>query len=88
MRLISTSTSHPEQLWLWLEDLLFRFRPGHGKANTKLQVSIEYNRNIRAQTVRWAMVDWLKDDHRGGLWEVRSFYLSNFLDVIAGTRMS
>jgi hypothetical protein len=46
-------------------------RPGHGQVDPKHQGSIEYNRNIALQTVRWAMVDWLKDDHRGGLWEVR-----------------
>jgi len=31
--------------------------------------SIDYNRNIELQTVRWAMIDWLDDKHRGGLWE-------------------
>jgi hypothetical protein len=48
-------------------------RPGHGKANPKQRASIDYNRNISMQTVRWAMVDWLKDEHKGGLWEVRIF---------------
>lgn len=43
--------------------------PGHGKANPTQPASIMYNRNIALQTVRWAIVDWLKDDHRGGLWK-------------------
>ena len=55
------------------DDISPRIRPGHGKANPKQPASIVYNNNIVLQTVRWAMVDWLKDDHRGGLWEVRYF---------------
>ena len=55
------------------DDISPRIRPGHGKANLNDPASIAYNRATVLQTVRWAMVDWLKDDHRGGLWEVCSF---------------
>ena len=48
-----------------------RTRPGHGKANTAAAVSQSYNRNISLQTARWAIVDWLKDKHRDGIWGVR-----------------
>ncbi|KAI0076050.1 hypothetical protein K474DRAFT_1685012 [Panus rudis PR-1116 ss-1] len=43
-------------------------RPGMGKADPRSQRSIEYNENIRLQTARWAIVDWLKDDHRDTVW--------------------
>ena len=50
---------------------MIHLRPGHGKANLQSHVSIEYNRNISLQTVRWAIVDWLKEEHRNGIWGVR-----------------
>ena len=37
----------------------------------KAPVSIAYNREISFQTVRWAIVDWLKDENRDGIWGVR-----------------
>ena len=46
-------------------------------------MSIDYNRNICLQTVRWAMVDWLDDVHVNGLWGVcldPSIYLIGLLN--------
>ncbi|KAI0059434.1 hypothetical protein BV25DRAFT_1808905 [Artomyces pyxidatus] len=43
-------------------------QPGFGKVNTKDDRSIEYNKAICLQTVNWAMVDWMKDNHKDGLW--------------------
>ena len=48
-------------------------RPGYGKANLKAPASIAYNRNISLQTTRWAIVDWLRDEHRDGIWQVCDF---------------
>ena len=52
-------------------------RPGMGKANPGNQASVAYNKNICMQTTRWAIVDWLKDEHRDGIWGVSrcSFFL-------------
>ena len=46
-------------------------RPGYGKANPNNGASIEYNKNICMQTTRWAIVEWLQDEHRDGIWGVR-----------------
>lgn len=48
-------------------------RPGYGKANPKSQASIEYNKNICMQTTRWAIVEWLKDEHQNGIWKASHF---------------
>lgn len=45
-------------------------RPGHGKVNLNAQVSIAYNRDVSLNTVRWAIVDWLRDEHKDGIWKV------------------
>ncbi|KAL0063045.1 hypothetical protein AAF712_010069 [Marasmius tenuissimus] len=42
--------------------------PGYGKVDLKNQSSINYNLNIQAQTTRWAIVDWMKDQHQIGMW--------------------
>ncbi|KAG7094415.1 hypothetical protein E1B28_008014 [Marasmius oreades] len=42
--------------------------PGYGSVDLKKPASISYNRNVEAQTSRWAIVDWLKDEHKDGLW--------------------
>ncbi|ESK87451.1 ubiquitinating enzyme [Moniliophthora roreri MCA 2997] len=42
--------------------------PGFGQVDPNNQGSIAYNKNIRVQTARWAIVDWLKDEHRNGMW--------------------
>ena len=48
-------------------------RPGCGKANLKAPASITYNRTVSANTVRWAILDWMQDKHLNGTWGVRSF---------------
>lgn len=57
-------------------------RPGYGKANPKDQRSISYNKNITLQTTRWAIVEWLKDEHKDGIWAVSLSVL-----WLVGTRM-
>ena len=58
---------------LFLSSLLLTLhsRPGSGHANPKRRESIAYNQNICAQTVRWAMIEWLDDVHLNGPWGVR-----------------
>ena len=50
------------------------FRPGHGQANPGNAASIAYNKDICAKTVKWAIVDWLRDDKRKGIWRVKPLY--------------
>jgi hypothetical protein len=57
------------------------FRPGHGKANPNAPASITYNKDICAKTVKWAIVDWLRDDHRKWIWRVKLF--TNVLEMLA-----
>jgi hypothetical protein len=52
-------------------------RPGYGQADPKSLLSIAYNKNIAVQTVRWAMVEWLKDENKTSIWAV-SFRLAAF----------
>ncbi|KAK7038770.1 hypothetical protein VNI00_010655 [Paramarasmius palmivorus] len=42
--------------------------PGFGQVNLNNPQSIAYNKNIQTQTTRWAIVDWLRDEHRNGMW--------------------
>ena len=41
-----------------------------GKAVATSRASIAYNKNICLQTTRWAIVDWLKDEHKDSVWGV------------------
>lgn len=45
-------------------------RPGYGNAVKSNVQSIAYNKNIAAQTTRWAIVDWLWDENRNSIWAV------------------
>jgi hypothetical protein len=45
-------------------------RPGFGKADPNDPRSISYNREIRVQTVRHAMVEWMKDKYKNHIWTV------------------
>jgi baculoviral IAP repeat-containing protein 6 len=66
------------------------FRPGHGQANPMNPASIAYNKDVSAHTVKWAIVDWLRDDNRKRIWQVRFFcwcsafvFMPYLQDVIA-----
>jgi hypothetical protein len=50
-------------------------RPGRGPATEKNAQSTQYNKDIAAHTVRWAIVDWLDDAHQNGIWGVSYFFL-------------
>jgi hypothetical protein len=63
--------NHTFPLCETLLTVFVHFRPGHGQANLTHPASINYNRDSALQTVRWAMVDWFKEEHRNGVWKVR-----------------
>ncbi|KAH9932071.1 uncharacterized protein BXZ73DRAFT_46887 [Epithele typhae] len=56
LSLLGTWAGRPEEI------------PGYGKAVESSPASITYNKNIRLQTTRWAIVDWLQDEHKNGVW--------------------
>lgn len=43
-------------------------RPGYGIADAECGESISYNKDTRKQTLKWAMAEWLKDEHQGSIW--------------------
>lgn len=45
-----------------------------GKVDSVNTESLAYNRNISLQTVHWAMIEWMKDEHRNGIWKVGFLY--------------
>ncbi|KAH9948225.1 hypothetical protein B0H21DRAFT_258517 [Amylocystis lapponica] len=83
LSLLGTWAGRPEEQWsrkstllqvlvsiqsMILVELPFFNEPGFGQADPKSAKSIAYNRNISVETTRWAIVDWLKDEHRDGIW--------------------
>ncbi|KAH9486335.1 Baculoviral IAP repeat-containing protein 6 [Psilocybe cubensis] len=83
LSLLGTWPGRPEEQWspkstllqvlvsiqsMILIDAPYYNEPGHGQANLKAPVSIQYNREISKQTVKWAIVEWLNEDHRNGIW--------------------
>ncbi|KAJ2918356.1 hypothetical protein MD484_g2061, partial [Candolleomyces efflorescens] len=64
-----TATSLPPGIWVRVDDVRNDAMPGHGRANLTHPASISYNRDRALQTVRWAMVDWFKEEHRNGVWK-------------------
>ncbi|RPD64686.1 hypothetical protein L226DRAFT_497961 [Lentinus tigrinus ALCF2SS1-7] len=83
LSLLGTWPGRPEEQWspkstllqvlvsiqsMILIELPYFNEPGYGKANPSNRASQEYNKNIRAQTTRWAIVEWLKDEHKDGVW--------------------
>ncbi|GBE77250.1 Baculoviral IAP repeat-containing protein [Sparassis crispa] len=83
LSLLGTWAGRPEEQWspkstllqvvvsiqsMILIDLPYFNEPGYGKADAKDHNSIAYNRNIYVQTVRWAMVEWMKDEYKNGIW--------------------
>ncbi|KAJ7492154.1 hypothetical protein FB451DRAFT_1217166 [Mycena latifolia] len=84
LSLLGTWPGRPEEQWsssstllqvlvsiqsMILIDAPYYNEPGHGQANPKAMVSINYNREISLQTCRWAMVEWLKDASKDGIWK-------------------
>ncbi|KAJ3510746.1 hypothetical protein NLJ89_g4497 [Agrocybe chaxingu] len=83
LSLLGTWPGRPEEQWspkstllqvlvsiqsMILIDAPYYNEPGHGQANVKAPVSIAYNRDICGHTTRRAIVDWLKDEHKNGIW--------------------
>ncbi|KAH9849201.1 hypothetical protein C2E23DRAFT_840286 [Lenzites betulinus] len=83
LSLLGTWQGRPEEQWsrkstllqvvvsiqsMILVDHPYFNEPGYGQPSPHNQASIEYNENIMLQTTRWAIVDWLQDKHKGGLW--------------------
>ncbi|KAI0354631.1 hypothetical protein OH77DRAFT_1425701 [Trametes cingulata] len=85
LSLLGTWEGRPEEQWIprkstllqvvvsiqsmILVDMPYFNEPGFGRANPKNRASIRYNKNITMQTTRWAIVEWLKDEHKEGLWK-------------------
>jgi len=84
LSLLGTWPGRPEEQWsssstllqvlvsiqsMILIDAPYYNEPGHGKANPKAKVSINYNHEISQQTCRWAITDWLNDSHKNGIWK-------------------
>ncbi|KAJ7805167.1 hypothetical protein B0H14DRAFT_2881240 [Mycena olivaceomarginata] len=89
LSLLGTWEGRPEEKWtssstflqvlvsiqsMILVETPYYNEPGHGKANPKARVSIEYNREISQQTCRWAMTEWLKDSYKNGIWKATSHF--------------
>ncbi|KAF8588347.1 hypothetical protein K439DRAFT_1335558 [Ramaria rubella] len=51
-----------------LVDAPYFNEPGFGAANLKNPQSITYNKNVALQTVRWAMINWMQEEHRHNIW--------------------
>ncbi|KAJ2934304.1 hypothetical protein H1R20_g2756, partial [Candolleomyces eurysporus] len=62
------ATSLPPGIWVRVDEVRNDAMPGHGQANLKHPMSINYNRDASLQTVRWAMVDWFKEEYSNGVW--------------------
>lgn len=84
LSLLGTWPGRPEEQWspsstllqvlisiqsMILIDAPYYNEPGHGQANPRAAVSIKYNQNIHLETCRWAMVGWLKNTHKNGIWK-------------------
>ncbi|KAJ6520326.1 hypothetical protein C8R45DRAFT_954760 [Mycena sanguinolenta] len=84
LSLLGTWPGRPEEQWsssstllqvlvsiqsMILIDVPYYNEPGRGKANPNAQVSINYNRELSRHTCRWAMIEWLHDTHKNGIWK-------------------
>ncbi|KAF7337672.1 UBIQUITIN-CONJUGAT-2 domain-containing protein [Mycena sanguinolenta] len=84
LSLLGTWPGRPEEQWsssstllqvlvsiqsMILIDVPYYNEPGRGKANPKAQVSINYNCELSRHTCRWAMIEWLHDAHKNGIWK-------------------
>jgi len=68
-----SSTSTLLQVLISIQSMIFVDAPMYNEPGYRTPVltdsrSIAYNKNVMLQNVRWAMVDWMKDEHRGGIW--------------------
>ncbi|KAF8323801.1 hypothetical protein DL93DRAFT_2123554 [Clavulina sp. PMI_390] len=99
LSLLGTWPGQPEEMWqpnkstllqvlisiqsmIMIETPYFN-EPGFGQADPNNPSSIAYNKNIALQNVRWAMVDWMKDEHKKGLWaEIIASHFSIRKDII------
>nr|GAT55606.1 predicted protein [Mycena chlorophos] len=85
LSLLGTWPGRPEEQWsatkstllqvlvsiqsMILIDAPYFNEPGHGQVNPRSPASIKYNLEIERQTCRWAIVDWLQDANKDGLWK-------------------
>ncbi|KAJ8508783.1 hypothetical protein ONZ45_g8975 [Pleurotus djamor] len=84
LSLLGTWAGRPEEQWLpykstllqvlvsiqsmILIDLPWFNEPGRGRANPQNGHSTTYNRQLSVNTILWAILDWLEDTHRYGIW--------------------
>ncbi|KAI9060495.1 hypothetical protein FKP32DRAFT_1577713 [Trametes sanguinea] len=84
LSLLGTWEGRPEEMWQPRKSTLLQVlvsiqsmilidhpwfnEPGRGQTKPDLPESVAYNKDIAKETVRWAVVDWLKDERENGLW--------------------
>ncbi|KAL7285064.1 hypothetical protein ACG7TL_000155 [Trametes sanguinea] len=84
LSLLGTWEGRPEEMWQPRKSTLLQVlvsiqsmiliehpwfnEPGRGHTNPNLPASVAYNQELAKETIRWAIVDWLNDKHRDGLW--------------------
>ncbi|KAI0673805.1 hypothetical protein C8Q78DRAFT_1019118 [Trametes maxima] len=101
LSLLGTWQGRPEEQWvprkstllqvvvsiqsMILVDLPYFNEPGYGQAKPTNPESIAYNKNITLQTTRWAIVDWLENKHKDGLWGevIASHFLTRYEKIKA-----
>ncbi|KAI0691985.1 hypothetical protein BC835DRAFT_1521108 [Cytidiella melzeri] len=83
LSLLGTWAGRPEEQWstkstllqvfvsiqsMILIDMPYFNEPGYGQAKPDHPASVSYNQNVALHTVRWAMVEWLQDEQKTGMW--------------------
>ncbi|EMD42244.1 hypothetical protein CERSUDRAFT_147934, partial [Gelatoporia subvermispora B] len=83
LSLLGTWPGRPEEQWspkstllqvvvsiqsMILIDLPYFNEPGYGQANPRDARSVAYNQEVTSNTIRWAIIDWLRDEHKNGIW--------------------
>ncbi|KDQ09442.1 hypothetical protein BOTBODRAFT_137755 [Botryobasidium botryosum FD-172 SS1] len=83
LSLLGTWEGRPEEQWsptstilqvlVSIQSMIFNEtpffnEPGYGRADATDRRSIAYNKQVVLQNVRWAMVDWMKEEQQHGLW--------------------
>ncbi|KAJ7665225.1 hypothetical protein DFH06DRAFT_1268392 [Mycena polygramma] len=81
LSLLGTWPGRPEEQWsssstllqvlVSIQSMILIDAPYYNERTPKSQVSINYNKEISQQTCRWAMIDWLRDEHKSGIWKAK-----------------
>ncbi|EKM61580.1 uncharacterized protein PHACADRAFT_204748 [Phanerochaete carnosa HHB-10118-sp] len=83
LSLLGTWPGRPEEQWsskstllqilvsiqsMILVELPWFNEPGRGKASLTNRASIEHNKELQTHTLRWAINNWLRDEHKESIW--------------------